>query len=238
MTLADIEDTELDWPHMLQWAIEGCGVRAVYQPIVDLDRGVVAGYEALVRFVGYPVRLPRPWFAAARVHGRDAELQAAALRAGLAARDTLPPGCFLGVNVDPAALRTRAVRRVWADQGDLDGLVVELAAHPAGDRDPDVHRLRAAGALIAVHYTGPDTARTVRPDILRLDRGRFAALDAAHAVAVAADAELLAQGVESAAELAVLAGLPVPLAQGYHLGRPARPWTGLTGAAERVRSLR
>ena len=31
-----------------------------------------------------------------------------------------------------------------------------------------------------------------------------------------------------------LFGLEVPLAQGYHLGRPGRPWSGLSEAAERI----
>src|SRR4051794_8302123 len=92
---------DLDWPAMLQWAIEGSGLRAVHQPIADLRTGRVAGYEALIRFVGYPVRHPEPWIAAARHHGCGPDLQAVALRVALADRDTLPDGCFLSVNVSP-----------------------------------------------------------------------------------------------------------------------------------------
>jgi EAL domain-containing protein (putative c-di-GMP-specific phosphodiesterase class I) len=233
MTIADIGTAELDWPHMLQWAIEGCGVRAVYQPIVDLDRRTIAGYEALVRFVGYPVRQPEPWLAMAGEHGCDAELQAAALRESLAARDGLPPGCFLTVNIHPSALRATAVRRLWAGQGDLDGLVIELTAHPASDRDADLRRLRAAGALVAIDYTGPNTPSTLKPDMIKLDRTQFGDAADACALAEAVDAELIAEGVETEAELAALVDLGVAYAQGYHLGRPGRPWVGLTESAER-----
>src|SRR4051794_35289049 len=83
------------WPEMLRAALAGDGVRAVYQPIVDLARGVVVGYEALVRFAGHPVESPEPWFAAAHAHGCGAELQAAALRAALRHRRSLPRNCFL-----------------------------------------------------------------------------------------------------------------------------------------------
>ena len=38
------------------------------------------------------------------------------------------------------------------------------------------------------------------------------------------DAWLLAEGVEAAAQLAIITRLGVPLAQGYYLGRPAPPW--------------
>jgi hypothetical protein len=48
------------------------------------------------------------------------------------------------------------------------------------------------------------------------------------------DAWVLAEGVERMAELESLIRLPVPLAQGYLLGRPAEPWAalpdGLAGA--------
>jgi sensor c-di-GMP phosphodiesterase-like protein len=35
---------------LLDEAIAGRGVRSVYQPIVDLERCTVAGFEALTRF--------------------------------------------------------------------------------------------------------------------------------------------------------------------------------------------
>ncbi|MDT7549335.1 MAG: hypothetical protein QOE84_1729, partial [Actinomycetota bacterium] len=38
--------------------------RLAYQPVVDLDQGVVVGYEALARF-GSGHRTPGAWFAAA-----------------------------------------------------------------------------------------------------------------------------------------------------------------------------
>ena len=48
------------------------------------------------------------------------------------------------------------------------------------------------------------------------------------------DARLIAVGIEHPAELATLAGLRVPLGQGYHLGRPARPWSPITESAGRA----
>ena len=107
----DAEVFDVDWPSMLRSALDGCGMRAVYQPIVDVSRGVVVGYEALIRFVGYPVRSPEPWFAAAHEHGVSAELQAAALRAALADRSTLPANCFLTVNIGPEVLHTARYAR-------------------------------------------------------------------------------------------------------------------------------
>lgn len=240
-----------DWPEMLRTAIEGAGLRAVYQPIVDVTRGIVVGYEALTRFVGYPIRNPEPWFAAAHTHGLSAQLQATALRTALAERSGLPAGCFLTVNVSPDVLHERAIKRVWADEGTLDGLIVELtepfAASVRSEVEADLDELRAAGALIAVSYIGTGYAdltglATLRPTMIKLDRSlihdvdhdeaKRALVDMAGTFAGRIDAWLLAQGIENPHELDTLAALHIPLAQGYHLGRPGRPWVGLTENAE------
>jgi EAL domain-containing protein (putative c-di-GMP-specific phosphodiesterase class I) len=233
-THATTEDT--DWPEMLRTAAEGAGLRAVYQPIIDLTRGAVVGYEALTRFVGYPIRNPEPWFAAAHTHGRSAELQATALRTALSERPGLPPGCFLAVNVSPDVLHHRAVQRVWADEGTLEGLVIDLTApHThATDLATDLDRLRAAGALIAVHHTGDDLTglATLRPAMIKIDRALIhdetnrTRLHLTRTFAAHIDAALLAHGIENQQELETVSTLDIPLAQGYHLGRPSRPWAG------------
>ena len=244
----DAEVYDIDWPGMLRSAVEDCGLRAVYQPIADLARGVVVGYEALIRFVGYPVRSPDPWFAAAHEHGLSADLQAAALRAAFADRDGLPPSCFLTVNIGPEVLDTEVVRQVWQDQGDLRGVVVELTEHVEDVKalEPDLDRLRDAGALIALDDAGAGLSRllALRPAMIKLDRELVRDIDRDEAkralvemlgtFAVRIDARLVAEGIERAGELRALAGLNVPLGQGYHLGRPGRPWTPITDAAERA----
>jgi len=78
----------------------------VFQPIVDLRRGVVAGYEALSRFPGPPAAPPDVWFAQAEALGVGAALEARVVRAALAARDRLPDDCFLTVNVSPHLLHS------------------------------------------------------------------------------------------------------------------------------------
>ena len=67
---------ELSWQRLLKRALTGEGVVSHFQPIVDLYRGTVIGYEALARFQGYPVPDPAQWFAAARRHGRAPQLEA------------------------------------------------------------------------------------------------------------------------------------------------------------------
>ena len=108
--------------------IRGEGLHAEFQPIVDLARASVVGFEALARFDG-PVRSPLPWFESARTHGLLAELEAAALRAALDGHAILPTNTFLTVNIGPSAIGSPPVRAVWDDYPSLAGVVIELTEH-------------------------------------------------------------------------------------------------------------
>ena len=244
---------ELPGPAALDAAIGGAGIRAEFQPIIDLARASVVGYEALARFDG---RGPLEWFEAARVHGRVAELEAAALRCGLQARANLPTNTFLTVNIGPSAIDSPAAREVWQDFPDLGGVVVELTEHERVDSydalEPALNRLRAAGALLAIDdagagYAGLQHVLTLRPDVIKLDRALVEGLDRDEAkralvemigtLAGRLDAWLLAEGIETGEELDVLVDLGVPLAQGYFLARPGPPFPAVNAdAASRIMS--
>lgn len=210
----------------------------VFQPIVDLAAATVAGYEALSRFPGSAG--PDVWFAAAADAGLAAELEALAIHKALAVVPRLPADTFLTVNVSPHLLGTAPVQDALATRPDLHRVVVELTEHtPVDDlavlrRQTD--RLRERGALIALDdagsgYSGLQQMAAVRPQMVKLDRTLVADADAdpvrmalAEMVGEFAgkiDAWLLAEGIETAAELAAFARLGVPLAQGWLLGRPA-----------------
>ncbi|WDF32923.1 EAL domain-containing protein [Arthrobacter agilis] len=234
------EDTELSA------ACLGRGIASAYQPIIDTARGSVVGYEALLRFPGYSEQNPEVWFARARRAGRAADLEAAALRCAFAHRSTLPGNCFLTVNVSPALLSSPVVRRVWAEQGPLGGVVVELTEQTPIDSyvqlEPHLNALRAAGAMIAIDdagsgYAGLQHLLSLRPSIIKMDRELVRDIDTDEAkralmemiglFASRVDAWILAEGIERVEELDTLVSLGVPLVQGYLLGRPAPPWQGL-----------
>lgn len=239
-----------EWSRALAQVVTGRGVSAVYQPIVDLDRGVVTGYEALARFSHPDIDAgPDRWFAAAAELGQAAELDAAALRAALAARPDLPPDTFLSVNVEPASLLERAVRDALASSGPLGGVVVEITEHrtvPVAALEPVLDRLRGDGALIAVDdagagYSGLSQILDLRPSILKLDHSLVSGIDTDEAKAAMVemlgvfagriDAWVLAEGIETRGELQRVANLGVPLGQGYLLGRPAAPWSDVSAEA-------
>lgn len=235
-----------DWGELLAAACSGDGLACFYQPIVDTSRGTVVGYEALARFPGFAEKNPEVWFSAARAHGRAAELESAALRTALEARSSLPPNCFLTLNVSPELLITEEIRSVWRDEGNLGGLVVELTEQTPIDSyvglEPDLDQLRAAGALIAVDdagagYAGLRHLLALRPSLIKVDRelvqdidrdeAKRALIEMLGTFASRVDAWILAEGVERVEELDALVALGVPLVQGYYLARPAPAWAGI-----------
>lgn len=246
-------DTPL-WAAAIERAISGASVPAiVHQPIVDLVRGTVTGYEALARFAGPPEAGPDTWFAHAAVQGRLAEFEAAILVRSIGGLAALPPNTFLTINVTPALLGSSALDDMLAPFGRLDRLVIEVTEQmPIDDYGrvrEAIGRLRDAGALFAVDDAGAGYASmrhvlAVRPDFVKLDRqhvagcdgdpARVALIEAVGNLASRLDASMIAEGVERAEELDCLTRLGVPLAQGFLLGRPQAGFTPPASAAREV----
>lgn len=207
-----------------------------FQPIVDLSRGEVAGYEALARLPG--PEGPEPWFAAATRLGKAGRLEAAVIGRILEAQPELPPNTFLSINVSPPALLSEPVRDRLAC-APLEGVVLEITEQAQVD-DYDslaaaVAALRARGAMIAIDDVGAGYASLrhvlrLRPDFVKLDRelvkdcdrdeAQLAVLEMMGDFAGRVDAWIVAEGIERDAELAAVMRMAVPLAQGYHLARP------------------
>ncbi len=225
-------------PDDLARAAGGVGLTTHFQPIVDLRRGSVVGYEALARF-DHAERNPEVWFRRARELGQGAALEAAAVRSALAGRRNLPPNTFLTVNVGPDVLASPEMQAALGEHETLAGVVVELTEQHRiesyVDLEPSLNTLRAQGALVAIDdagagYAGLQHLLSLRPDFIKLDRGLVAGLDRDEAKRALVemmgtfgsrvDAWLLAEGIETGEELDVLVQLGVPLGQGYYFGRP------------------
>jgi EAL domain-containing protein (putative c-di-GMP-specific phosphodiesterase class I) len=221
----------------------------VFQPIVDLAAATVAGYQALARFPG--TAGPAPWFAAAAEVGVAAELEALAVHKALAVVPALPADTFLTVSVSLHLLGSTPVREALGARDDLHRVVVELTGHTPVDDLELLRRqcddLRSRGALIALDdagsgYSGLQQLAALRPQVVTLDRTLVGDTDPVR-VALAGmlgefagriDAWLLADGVETVAELAAFARLGVPLARGWLLGRPTPGFAELTPEVART----
>jgi EAL domain-containing protein (putative c-di-GMP-specific phosphodiesterase class I) len=215
-------------------------VRPLFQPIVDLERGVACGYEMLARFVSPIKASPLAWLAEAEKRGLDTQLEAMLVEAGLDALAWVPDGCFLTINVSPQALGSESVAALLAARESLEGVVIEVTEQAVVEDYDDLEyvlrALRAAGAAIAVDDAGAGYASlhhivALRPQFVKLDRSLVAGLDKDEAKLAAIeslatfsgriDSWMVAEGVERAEEVEALQRLRVPLAQGFWLGMPA-----------------
>jgi EAL domain-containing protein (putative c-di-GMP-specific phosphodiesterase class I) len=214
-------------------------VRPHFQPIVDLQRGEVCGYEALARFTDHPEIEPWEVFAAAAELGRGGEIEAIMIREVLEARPHVAGSKFVSVNVSPTAMMSGEVADAFATADRLDSLIIEITEQTDTDLDElgaVLAGLRARGALVAVDDAGAGYASLGRitalhPHFIKVDRGLVHNLD--HEPAKAAvvetltdlasriDAWVVAEGIERMEELDALIRMRVPLGQGFAFGRPA-----------------
>lgn len=219
-------------------AIRSEGFGMVYQPIVHLDTGELVGVEALCRcHDGTPADA---WFDACERVGLASEMDAAVIELVLRDLPRLPDG-YVAVNLSATTLATASPRLL-----DLVGqavrqrhLVLELTEHAAVDDYPattaSIAALREAGVLFAVDDAGAghSTFRHIvrlRPDIIKLDRSITQRIDAdptrqalvGSIVIFAGEvgAVVVAEGIETPAELATVRAAGVSRGQGYGLARP------------------
>ena len=221
----------------------------VFQPVVDLRTGMVAGFEALSRFEGSR-RPPNAWFAQAHRCGLGIELEMAAARAQLETPHR-PPGTRLSINLSPTAMLSAEAEELLA--GDLSHLILEVTEDElmaeGGALEERLGDLRRRGARLAVDdigagYAGLKQVMLLQPDLLKLDRSLVAGVAADPAKGAMIDAlvryarrigsDVCAEGVETLEDLEALADLDVTYGQGYVLARPEPPWTAVDPEAVAV----
>lgn len=213
-------------------------VHAVFQPMVTLDDRRVAGFECLSRFDAEPKQGPDFWFAEAASVGLGAELELGVIRRALPALEKLPQPMPISFNVSPQLLLEGRLARELAP--DIAGRVVlEITEHETVKEYEKLvtalEPLRRAGVKVAIDDAGAgySTFRhivTLVPDVIKLDLrltrdidhdpARRALASALIGYAREANAEVVAEGLETQAELDTLLGLGIRKAQGYYFGKP------------------
>ncbi len=213
-------------------------LHVLYQPIVNVAMGRVVGFEALARFHANPVRAPDVWFAEATSVGRGIELESLAIRLALQALDRLPDDIYVAVNASPATVVGGALGALLVG-APLQRVVVEVTEHEAIEQYDElvaaVRPLQERGLRIAIDDAGAGYASfrhilNLAPHMIKLDvsitrgidadRSRRALAAALHRFAEETGCRIVAEGVETAAELDALRALGFTKAQGYYLGRP------------------
>jgi EAL domain-containing protein (putative c-di-GMP-specific phosphodiesterase class I) len=218
-------------------AIRGDGLFTVYQPIFDLRTGRSIGVEALARFEDSRTP-PVAWFLEATALELDVELNLAAARAALSEFANLEPRLFMAINISPETLISG--RLVDLLRGlPAERLVLEITEHArVGDyialRDAlTMHR--QLGVRIAVDDAGAGFASLqhilrLQPELIKLDAALTRDIDADPVRRALAQslvtfsgevgAMLIAEGVESEAEIETLRRIGFQYGQGYRLAQP------------------
>ena len=231
----------LDRPE-LERLLSGEALAIALQPICDLATGSVLGYEALSRFALEPPRPPDRVFATAARLGRGVELELVAIDHALALLPRLPAGTYLGINASPDTALSPLLHDRLATHPGVARILLEITENaPIENYDAfsaALAPLRARGLQLAIDDAGagfasmrhilrldPDVIKLDRSITERVDRDRSArALAAALALfAIESGMGVVAEGIETSSQLAVLQALGVSIGQGYLLGRPAVP---------------
>lgn len=212
-----------------------------FQPIVDLRSGDAIGAEALSRFAQEPVRPPDVWFAEAAALGLGVELELTALDLALGQLDRLPAGLYLSLNASVETIMSEEFRTVLTS-APAERVVLELTEHtPVSDYlavAKNIDELRSHGVRLAVDDAGSGFSSfshvlNLKPDIIKLDTTLTRGIDKDPAGQALGRALLtfgleayrttiVAEGIETKGELAMLRSLGCPSGQGYFLGRPNR----------------
>lgn len=218
--------------------IEAEQLSIVYQPIYDLKTECHVGFECLARFATTPYRTPDAWFKEAGEIQRGPFLEMAAISSALAGFAKLPDNVYLAVNASPETVVASGFVETFADVP-LDRVLLEITEN-ASVKDYEglmavIEPLRRRGMRLAVDdagsgYSGLQHILQLRPDIIKLDMSltrnidsdlsRRALASAMIGFAAATSSKIVAEGVETAGELATLKALGVHMAQGYFLNKP------------------
>jgi len=210
------------------------------QSLVSLKTLSRVGFEALARGpAGGPWHEPDRLFEAAALCGLRTEVEIACLESALELVRRLPASCRLAINLSPGLFRTPAVRRLAGEPRLPERLIFEITEHLPIPR-PEVlleetRLLRRRGAQIALDdagcgYLNMDLVRALKPDIVKLCitvtrriGASPATLDSVRGTVASIQAEgaqVLAEGIESAAQMRLAIDCGCALAQGFYFDKP------------------
>ena len=221
-------------------------INTVFQPIFDLNRGTVYGYEALSRVTGQsPFECPEGLFAAALSHGLTARLERLCHETAIGCAKRAGINEMLCLNICPSLFQTETGDRP-EDAFQLDYLyslrervILELTEKflitdkPGFKKVVEGHRRR--GFRIAVDdlgsgYAGLRILSDLDPVLVKVDRSLITKIELStrkqlllsclvnfcHRI----NALVVAEGIETMEELRCVMSIKADLAQGYFLARP------------------
>ena len=233
------------------------GPVVVLQPVVHLGSGMRVGAEALSRFPAEWGLAPDVCFAQAHSIGRGHELELMAVERAAGLLDQVSG--YVAINLSPETVLQPACTQLLA-RLPLERLLLELSEHAPVDDYAQLKTAlephRARGLRLAIDDVGAGFSSLrhivlTTPEVIKLDRSLIdnVAQDPVLRTLVrslvefghGSGAEVVAEGIETAADAEALVELSVDYGQGWHFGRPGAPehlsecWP-IEGAPRRARA--
>jgi EAL domain-containing protein (putative c-di-GMP-specific phosphodiesterase class I)/GGDEF domain-containing protein len=227
--------------------IERRQLSALFQPIARMQDGDIIAYEGLIRGPSdSPLHSPLNLFKAARVCGRTVEVEHLCRRVVLErfAELKLPGKLFLNVSpecllLQPDGTRGETLQYIQQLGINPERVIIELTENqPTYDyelmREAVLH-YRNMGFQIAIDDLGEGFSSLrlwseLRPEYVKIDMHFIQGINhdpvklqfvrSIQEIADKSDTLVIAEGIETQAELLVLRDIGVAYGQGYHLGRP------------------
>lgn len=242
--------------------MESGALHAVFQPIFDLAQGRHFACEALLRGpTETALHTPEALFAAAAHADLTHELEWLAVETALTQFAAQQSSLRLFVNMSIGCLhasreRLTDVRRQLLRLGVAPSrIVVEITENESvtdfADLQDLLKEVRRLGIQIAMDDMGEGFSNLrmwsdVRPEFVKIDRHFIADIDkdalklhfvrAMHEIADACGSALIAEGVETAAQLSVLRRMGINYLQGFGIARPHREVAKAITAAPAIES--
>ena len=238
--------TAINLSNELDNVISKRAINALFQPIFNIQAQKVHGFEALSRGPEHsPLFSPVSLFQTAEHHGRLSELETLCRRISLEEfkHRQLPGKLF--INISPKALldpdHPKGMTLSLLQQLGIppSQVVIELSEqYPADDIDllkSCLNHYRNQGFLTAIDdlgagYSGLRLWSELAPDYVKIDRHFIHEIDKTPVkqefvrsivdLCQSLTCKVIAEGIETAAELLVLKQLGIIYCQGYLLGRP------------------
>lgn len=231
---------------LLQDIIENCSLTAVFQPIIDMGNGDIMGYEGLIRGPSDgPLHAPIALLQTAEMYGMLFEMEWLCRKVTLESfvRLNLKGRLFLNISpeclIEPLFKDGETLKLIHSLGINPDRIIIELTeAHPTYDypllRDA-VNHYREMGFRVAIDDLGEGFSNLrlwseLRPDFVKIDMHfvqginqdsvKHQFVSSIQQIAERTQTKVIAEGIETLAELAVIKNLNIALGQGYLIGRP------------------
>lgn len=246
--------------HELEKIISTQSFTTVFQPIVCLIDASIIGYEALTRGpYGSPLHLPNELFAAAEKFNKTWELELACRTKAIERSKDLIKGKLLFLNVDPKIINDtnfeKGLTKEFLIKNNIspDSIIFEITEKTAIEDYTSfakvLNNYTEQGYKIALDdtgtgYSGLKTLSETRPHYVKLDIELIKGIDTSPfkqalirafvEFSKSTNIKLIAEGIETEAELKTLINIGVYAGQGFFLKKPSEDFEGIPEAVKQI----